>query len=491
MRNLLVVAALIMLNGVAWGQITYPIVGTNQTKFYDNSSEIERPNKGDAFYGQDAHHIGNKPSYTDNGDGTITDNVTGLIWQKEFEVMSYDEAMEAGKKLNLGGKSDWRVPTIKEAYSLILFSGADASSRDMGSVPEGAIPFIDTNYFSFGYGTNGTRAIDTQLLSSTIYVGSSSRQQMIFGVNIADGRIKSYPMNTREGGKKYTVRFVRGAEYGVNKFVENKKTITDTATGLMWQKEDSGKGLNWEEALEYAQQMNKKKYLGYDDWRVPDAKELQSIVDYTRSPETTESAAIDPIFKISKIKDESGEKDFPFFWSSTTHCATGIRTGEGAAASYVSFGRGLGNMKQTQNNNQRQGARGGDNRGSYGGGNSNNANNNSYRFSGVGHDNISSQVGSANESNYGNSSNNNGNYGSNNYRNSNSMQGSQGFQGSQEYSNANNNSKSTDNWINIHGAGCQRSDPKAGDAKDYTGGRGPQGDAIRIYNYVRLVRDLK
>ena len=44
-------------------------------------------------------------------------------------------------------------------------------------------------------------------------------------------------------------------------------------------------------------------------------------------------------------------------------------------------------------------------------------------------------------------------------------------------------------WVDVHGAGAQRSDPKAGDPADYPTGNGPQGDAIRIYNYVRLVRD--
>ncbi|WFN35645.1 hypothetical protein L1S32_05970 [Methanogenium sp. S4BF] len=43
-------------------------------------------------------------------------------------------------------------------------------------------------------------------------------------------------------------------------------------------------------------------------------------------------------------------------------------------------------------------------------------------------------------------------------------------------------------WQDVHGAGAQRSDPKAGDASDYPEGHGPQGDAIRIENFVRLVR---
>ena len=44
-------------------------------------------------------------------------------------------------------------------------------------------------------------------------------------------------------------------------------------------------------------------------------------------------------------------------------------------------------------------------------------------------------------------------------------------------------------WQDVHGAGAQRSDPKSGDPANFPTGRGPQGDAIRINNYVRLVRD--
>ena len=45
-------------------------------------------------------------------------------------------------------------------------------------------------------------------------------------------------------------------------------------------------------------------------------------------------------------------------------------------------------------------------------------------------------------------------------------------------------------WIDVHGAGAQRSDPKTGNPANYPTGFGPQGDAIRISNYVRLVRNV-
>ena len=43
-------------------------------------------------------------------------------------------------------------------------------------------------------------------------------------------------------------------------------------------------------------------------------------------------------------------------------------------------------------------------------------------------------------------------------------------------------------FADVHGAGAQRCDPKVGDPARFPHGHGPQGDVIRIYNFVRLVR---
>jgi hypothetical protein len=107
---------------------------------------------------------------------------------------------------------------------------------------------------------------------------------------------------------------------------------------MMWSKTDSGKGMNWEAALSWVQARNAEKYFGHNDWRLPHAKELQSIVDYTRSPDTTASPAIHPLFSCTRITNEIGQADYPCYWAGTTH-ATALA---GGAAVYVAFGRAAG-----------------------------------------------------------------------------------------------------------------------------------------------------
>jgi uncharacterized protein YceK len=381
----------------------YNIVDTGQTAFYDNAGETTSQTIGDAFYGQDANYAGNQPSYTDNGDETITDNVTGLMWQQGFDLCNFDEAQSYAESCTTGGHTDWRVPTIKELYSLIDFSGnqgsGDPSSK---SAPSSTVPFIDTEYFDFEYPNDGVkRYIDAQYITSTEYVSTTMNgSATFFGVNFADGRIKGYPQQPGNRGSsgQYYIRLVRGnADYGVNAFVDNGNgTVTDAATGLMWSQVDSGDAvfdlsaftnddgsLNWQEALAFAKNA---EYAGYDDWRLPNAKELQSILDYTRSPDTTNSAAIDPIFACTQIINEASHVDYPFFWTSTSF-------NPGKDAAIVCFGRALGYFDA-------------------------------------------------------------------------------GGRGAQ--------------FMDVHGAGCQRTDPKTGSASY---GNGPQGDVRRVYNYVRLVRD--
>lgn len=375
---------------------TYTVVDTSQENFFSDKTYIQNPKKHEAYYGQDAIYIGNKAIYKDNKNSTITDIQTGLIWQKTYtDKLSFQEAVNYANKAKIGGYTDWRIPTIKELYSLIDFRGKTGTSRYKSNVvPSDAKPYINTDYFDFEYSKH-RRYIDVQFWTSSDYTSTTMKgNKTFFGVNFADGRIKGYPkysVNSKVPAKYY-LRLVRGnINYGKNKFIDrNDGTIYDEATKLTWTKSDSGP-YNWKDSLSYCESLNT---AGISSWRLPNAKELQSIVDYSKSPDSTSSASINSLFEITKIRNENNKNDYGYYWSSTTHL-----DGKdlGANAVYLSFGRALGYMKDRRFN--------------------------------------------------------------------------------------------TRDLLDVHGSGSQRSDPKSGDKTGFSQGRGPQGDVIRINNFVRCVSD--
>ena len=311
--------------------LAYPIVDTGQNTCYDNSTVIDCPAAGEAFYGQDAQFTGASFDFTDNGDGTVTDNVTGLTWEQTPNSghSSWPEAQDYCAALSLGGQDDWRMPSLKELFSISNFSVG--------------WPYLDTTYFDLA--VNDSISKDEQYWSSNYYVGTTveGRYDAAFGVNHATGHIKAYPALVTGPMGKY-VRCVYGDEYLINDFVDNGDgTITDAATGLMWMQSDSGAGMDWEAALAYAQEMNEANYLGYSDWRLPNVKELQSIVDYSYAPDAQDAAydgpALDPLFTVSEITNEAGDLDYPYFWTSTS--ARFQATGDFYYAWYVAAGRAV------------------------------------------------------------------------------------------------------------------------------------------------------
>lgn len=323
----------------------YKIVDTGVTDFYsDLNILLSAPASNDRFYGQDGHYQGPQTSYTDNGDGTVTDNVTGLMWEQDMgSKITYEEAFDKAETSTLGNHNDWRVPTIKELYSLILFTGQVARETAISM-------FIDTNYFTQPLGNTGIgeREIDAQTWSSTQYVGLTMMNDItIFGVNFVDGRIKGYPKyqpgNTSISKTMY-FRMVRGNSlYGINDFTNNGNgTISDKATGLMWQQNDDGNTRDWENALSYCENLTLNEQ---SDWRLPNAKELQSIVDYTRSPAVTSSAAIDPVFSATSFNDPEGNPDqYGYYWTGTSHLDGANPYSSGV---YVAFGEAQGEMNST------------------------------------------------------------------------------------------------------------------------------------------------
>jgi hypothetical protein len=90
----------------------------------------------------------------------------------------------------------------------------------------------------------------------------------------------------------------------VDRFVDNGDgTVTDNCTGLMWQKETApgANAYTWQTALQYCEGL---ELAGHDDWRLPNVRELQSIVDFGRT-----TPPIDPVFDAMK----------EWYWSSSAN----------------------------------------------------------------------------------------------------------------------------------------------------------------------------
>ena len=311
----------------------YIVIDTGQAGCYDrNGNEIACPEPGEVLYGQDAQFDGSQFDYTDNGNGTVTDNVTGLMWQQtpENSGLNYEDAEDYCESLELAGYDDWRIPTTKELFSISNFS-------------EGW-PYLDTFYFDIV----GTAVSKDEQYWTEPYVGTTTEggSNAAFGVNHGTGHIKTYPAGASGHFGNY-VRAVRGnASYGINDFEDNGDgTITDHATGCMWEQADSGQGMDWEEALAYA---DSATTAGYDDWRLPDIKELQSIVDYTHSPsagntDDTGPAINTDYFEITALPSGTTNynPDYGYFWSSTS-AYFGSDNQEYYYAWYVAFGTAVG-----------------------------------------------------------------------------------------------------------------------------------------------------
>jgi hypothetical protein len=136
----------------------------------------------------------NATSYTDNGDQTVTDKVTGLMWQQtNTSTFRFSNAKNYCTTLTLGGHTDWRLPTVIELASLV----------DIG-VPYSmsTTAMINTTFFP---GTSNYR-----FWTSTLLAGSSI---VAWYIDFYDGSIYNQNVLAADGvdapAPDYYVRCVR------------------------------------------------------------------------------------------------------------------------------------------------------------------------------------------------------------------------------------------------------------------------------------------
>ena len=197
-----------------------------------------------------------KAPFTNNKDGTVTDNFTGLIWQKvDNGESTWDQAVANASTLHLGGYSDWRLPTQAELISL---------------ANHGYNPAIDLNYFPS----------NPKSPAGYWWTSQARGNDRVWVVNRGGGT-GAKPKNetiSAGGTLSYNARYVRGTRRGeTHHYADNKDgTVTDIDSGLMWA-QTAGPSVTWEAAKNYAKGIT---IGGYNDWRLPDVKELASLIDF-------------------------------------------------------------------------------------------------------------------------------------------------------------------------------------------------------------------
>lgn len=226
----------------------------------DGAADYASPNDADnAYTWYDADPIANGGNAGTAGDGTDT---TDFI-----------EALNAA---NYGGYSDWRMPTVQELGTL----------TDYGY----AAPAVDPAYFphttAFGYWSSTVSASDANLAFTLSYQT---------GQNAAVDKTTAAP-----------ARAVRGPKIQQDgRYVDNGDgTVTDKATGLMWQQSFDANPYSWEDAIFTSENL---VLAGHSDWRLPTHREVNTLVDFS-----SHAPAIDTFFF------PGVDAATPPFWSSTT-----------------------------------------------------------------------------------------------------------------------------------------------------------------------------
>ena len=197
-----------------------------------------------------------------------------------------------------------------------------------------AVGNIKSGTTIFGVAGNLT-SLDTSDATATTADIISPKTAYVNGVKITGtafpgGLLKTGQTTVHQEGDDGT--YQKG--FSGTRFADNGNgTITDNATGLMWIKDHNAVGapfnaqMTWTNAITNCEALS---YAGQTDWRLPNLRELQSIVDYSRL-----NPAVDPLFTNTQSS---------FYWSSTT------KVGITSDAWYVYFPYGtVGNNPKTSN----------------------------------------------------------------------------------------------------------------------------------------------
>ncbi len=245
------------------------------------------------------------PRFTDNGNGTVSDNLTGLMWKKDanapgpacspFVMTTWQGALYYVACLNTYsylGYNDWRLPNVNELESLINAQQGNSATwlntQGFSNVQSNIM------YWSSSTSPDPNNAWVVSMGSSFIYNGgyksgsyhvwpvrsehSGAAQLWVTGQTTCydtNGVVVSCDGTGQDGDLQV------GVSWPSPRFTVNGDCVTDNLAGLMWAKDANlpGTSINWQQALDYTDGLS---LCGYTDWRLPNRQELHNLTDFSR-----------------------------------------------------------------------------------------------------------------------------------------------------------------------------------------------------------------
>jgi len=246
------------------------------------------------------------PRFVDNGNGTVTDTLTGLMWTKDANpaagTKTWQDALDYIKTLNNSnylGHNDWRLPNRSELESMV---NKGQSSPDTWLNGQGFTNVQSYIYWSSStYINNPANAwfvwmqfgyLDGNVKTSlgSVWPVRSAQPGSYIGYSILSktGQITCNDMAGTAmscSGTGQDGELQIGTAWPTPRFTANAdQTLTDNLTGLTWSKNAKPSGVKlWQDALDYIKTLNNSNYLGHNDWRLPNRSELESMVNKGQS----------------------------------------------------------------------------------------------------------------------------------------------------------------------------------------------------------------
>jgi len=210
----------------------------------------------------------NEASYTKNGDDTVTDNITLLMWDDRItaQAFTWEEAIAACEELELAGFDDWRLPTRIEITSVL-----DHSDDHTGWAAE-----------AFEAGNSGFHFSASDWILTITQTGAGAGNDYAWAFNMSDGIVS----NAYSKSNHTALKCVRGGGSGEGPSdpavappdqysAVADGEVRDNYTGLVWQSGGSDDMLSWQEAVDYCDGLD----LNGNSWRLPSIRELATLVD--------------------------------------------------------------------------------------------------------------------------------------------------------------------------------------------------------------------